>query len=110
MSAGTAVRKFARSLRDATRQRRLRAPPVGSERFPLAPELEPLESPLGQRLATEAILDAALVNSVQRQEHPAFCAIASAMTVTGAVQVGTLDQWGFPDAFREASAWPPVWA
>lgn len=98
-----------KSLRDATRHRRLK-PPVGGEQFPLPPELIPLHSDLGQQWASEAVVKPHLVKALQRQEHPAFCAVASAMTIAAATGVGITEQRRFPDVFSKAAAWPPVFA
>ncbi|CAE8701312.1 unnamed protein product, partial [Polarella glacialis] len=84
------------------------SPPVGGERFPLPPTLEPLGSERGQQLFAEARVNSQLVESLLRQDHPAFCAVASAMTVALSEQVGPSDQRRFMDVFQEAPSWPPV--
>eukprot|EP00933_Yihiella_yeosuensis_P020278 TRINITY_DN16287_c0_g3_i1.p1 TRINITY_DN16287_c0_g3~~TRINITY_DN16287_c0_g3_i1.p1 ORF type:complete len:277 (+),score=39.44 TRINITY_DN16287_c0_g3_i1:35-832(+) len=94
-----------RSLRDATRHRRL---PVGGERFPLPDELIALDSEFGEALAKEARLKPKLIDSVLRQDHPAFCGIAAAMTVAQSEGKGPLDQKHFFDVFRDSNPWPPV--
>eukprot|EP00931_Biecheleriopsis_adriatica_P068293 TRINITY_DN42267_c0_g1_i1.p1 TRINITY_DN42267_c0_g1~~TRINITY_DN42267_c0_g1_i1.p1 ORF type:complete len:274 (+),score=36.63 TRINITY_DN42267_c0_g1_i1:77-898(+) len=108
-SASEYAVRLMRSLRDATKHRRLR-PPVGGERFPVPAGLEPLESAVGQRLASEARLEPKLLGALQRQEHPAFCAIASAMTLARSQGAGPTDQKNFMEVFKEARAWPPVMA
>lgn len=78
-----------------------------------------LASPQGQGLARAARLNG-LADSLQRQEHPAFCAVASAITVARAegvrgpvrcasgAEVGPQEQTRFMEVFR--SPWPPVMA
>ncbi|CAK9082571.1 unnamed protein product [Durusdinium trenchii] len=101
------VRLF-RSLRDATRHRRLSAPVGG--KLVCHSRLIDLNSQEGQRLAAEAFVNQKLVQALLRQEHPAFCAVASAMTVASAEEVGPADQKRFADVFRKAETWPPVMA
>eukprot|EP00434_Breviolum_minutum_P005041 symbB.v1.2.004447.t1/scaffold249.1/size274694/6 len=103
-----AVRLF-RSLRDATRHRRLSAP-SGGQRFALPDELVDFESPQGHRMAMRAKTNQKLVQALLTQEHPAFCAVASAMTIAQAEGVGPGDQKRFVDIFRQAASWPPVMA
>eukprot|EP00929_Paragymnodinium_shiwhaense_P056021 TRINITY_DN28047_c0_g1_i2.p1 TRINITY_DN28047_c0_g1~~TRINITY_DN28047_c0_g1_i2.p1 ORF type:complete len:295 (-),score=43.40 TRINITY_DN28047_c0_g1_i2:16-834(-) len=108
MSQSAAVRLY-RSLRDATKHRKLpRMTKV--DRFQLPPELIPLDSPAGYEFAQSAKLNAALQKNVQVQEHPAFCAMASAATIAAAADRGVGEQARFVDVFREAPEWPPVFA
>eukprot|EP00435_Cladocopium_sp_Y103_P058402 s580_g20.t1 len=102
------VRLF-RSLRDATRHRRLSAP-VAGQRFALPEELVDFESKQGQCIAASAKVNGDLVRALLRQEHPAFCAVASAMTIAQAEGVGPAEQKRFVEIFRQAVAWPPVMA
>lgn len=100
---------FLRSMRDATKHRRLR-PPNDGKKFPLPSHLEPLETDKGQRIARAARIDPKLVEALPTQEHPAFCGIAAAINVTQAVRpADSVRQKQFASVFQ-AGKWPQVFA
>mmetsp|Transcript_61720 Transcript_61720/g.137793 ORF Transcript_61720/g.137793 Transcript_61720/m.137793 type:complete len:271 (+) Transcript_61720:24-836(+) len=107
------VSRLYRSLRDATRHRQLSAPTDG-QRYPVPEELLPLESDSGQSLVMDGAVNQSLVSVLLRQDHPAFCAVASAMTIARAENAGPFDQKKFMTVFREGgrhgAAWPNVMA
>lgn len=104
-----------RSLRDASKHIKLTVPKDG--RFEIPASLIPLESDAGQGMLGKASTNNVMLGTVQKQEHPAFCGIAAAVTVAhasaqtcAAAAPGRVDaeQHCFFEAFRRLQHTPPL--
>eukprot|EP01062_Namystynia_karyoxenos_P043812 TRINITY_DN32099_c0_g1_i1.p1 TRINITY_DN32099_c0_g1~~TRINITY_DN32099_c0_g1_i1.p1 ORF type:complete len:306 (+),score=66.97 TRINITY_DN32099_c0_g1_i1:82-918(+) len=73
----TELRRLLRGCVHAAKHRQLRSVP---EALPYASALIPLDSAEGQRLLQTGTVDQDLIAHLQRQQHPAFCGVATVVT------------------------------
>ena len=95
-----------RSVRDAARHKKLRSVANPQE---VRERTVALDTPQGQALLADAVVDRRLLACGEAQQHPAFCGIATCTAVLRYFGRDDAHQQRVFDAFDGAAGFPPVW-